>query len=272
MSELQAPLLYPGSKWAIAPWIVERLPAHDAYVEPFCGSAAVLLSKPRSPVEVLNDIDGDVVNFFQVLRDQGDELVRLCELTPYSRTEYQTAFEPVDDPVERARRLAVRSWQTRGGYRRCSASSWGYNRGPGRSNSNARRWLKVPGRLRATVERLHGVFIECDDWREIVRRFDAPGTLFYVDPPYLGTERARPMEYVHEMREVAQHEELLDVLGSIRGMALLSGYRSPLYEGRLSGWRRYETTSCTRSGALRSECLWLSPAASSRGFQRELWL
>ena len=106
------PLRYHGGKWRIAPWIIGQLPEHDAYVEVFGGAAGVLLRKPRSPIEVYNDLDNQVVNFFTVVRCRGTcaELARAVDLTPFSRAEFELAHEPSGDPVEAARRFVTRTY------------------------------------------------------------------------------------------------------------------------------------------------------------------
>jgi DNA adenine methylase len=267
---MKPPLKYFGSKWSIAPWIVERFPAHTCFVDLFGGSAAVLLQKPPSRVEVYNDLDQEVVNFFAVLREHGEELARQVSLTPFSRIEHQLSFEPGASAIERARRFVVRSWQTRGGYRRTGATSWWYVRA-GEATPPATRWLAVPDRLIEAGSRLRGVHLECDDWQNVVQRFDAIDTLFYVDPPYLGITRSARYEYRHEMSKTCEHQQLIDVLSSVRGLVALSGYRSDLYDAALLDWRRFDTQSISQSGGAKNECLWLSPRCWSHGFQREMW-
>ena len=261
---------YFGSKWRIAEWIVGSLPEHTCYVEVFGGSGAVLLSKRPAATDVYNDLDGDVVHLFRVMREHGEALARAVALTPYSREEHALSFEPTPDPLERARRFVVRSWQTRGGYRRTGRSSWWYQRGIGRCNAPALTWTRVPDRLSIVAERLARVHIECVDWREIIRRYDAPDTLFYADPPYLQTTRVARYEYSHEMAE-ADHVELLDALAQVEGLVVLSGYPSQLYDDALSEWQCLTTTSRAQAGGTRTECLWLSPNAVRRGVQGDLW-
>ena len=106
-------LRYHGAKWRLAPWIISCIPAaHDSYIEPFGGSAAVLLRKSRSPIEVYNDLDGDVVAFFRMLRERPDDLIRAIYWTPFAHAEQQLSRQPTDDPLERARRLYARSYLT----------------------------------------------------------------------------------------------------------------------------------------------------------------
>ncbi len=259
-------LRYFGGKWRIAPWIIGNLPPHDCYVEPFCGAASVLLRKPPSRIEVINDLDGEIVNFFRVLRERPDELVRLIGLTPFSRSEYALAYEPcaASDVLERARRLYVRSWQGRGGGRTQWRSGWRFIKTWNRGTNYSTDWDRVD-HLYAIAKRLKHPQIECSDWRVVIRRYDAPGTLFFCDPPYLPdvrSERWRTKAYQCEMG-ADDHADLVAVLSGIRGMAALCGYASPLYEERLAGWRMLTIKSLTDAGKPAAECLWLSPAAAN---------
>lgn len=262
-------LRYFGAKWAIADWIVAQMPPHTCYVEVFGGSAAVLLTKARSEHEVLNDIDEEVIAFFLALREHPYQLAKAIETTPFSRREWQLAREPSDDPIERARRFYVRSWQTRGGYRRDGQLSWQYTVTARSRSRHVERWQNTEdlGRL---AERLLGVMVECADWRDLFRRFDTPETLFYLDPPYLQSTRAAKYEYLHEMGE-DEHRELLAAANGLDGMAMISGYPSELYEAELCSWRRHTKEARAVSGAKRVECLWLNPAAAALPKQRRLW-
>lgn len=262
-------LRYFGAKWAIADWIVGQMPPHICYVEVFGGSAAVLLTKTRSEHEVYNDLDDDVVAFFQTLREQPEDLVRLLDSTPFSRRELQLAFEPTDDPLERARRFYVRSWQSRGGYRRVGQTSWMYCIKSRNYSRPVDRWRKVE-HLALVADRMREVFVECADWREILRRFDTPDTLFYLDPPYLQSTRAAKYEYLHEMGE-DEHRELLAAAKGLEGMVMLSSYPSELYDAELGDWKRHTKEARAVSGAKRVECLWLNPAAAALPKQRRLW-
>lgn len=267
-------LRYHGGKWRLAPWIVAHFPPHRTYIEPFGGGASVLLRKPRVFSELYNDLDSDVVNLFRVLRsDRADELVHLLKLTPFAREEYEGAYEPAEDPVERARRLVVRSFmgrssnshslvraRGRSGFRRMS----GYRSKADRNNTTpSRDWANYPESLLAVIERLAGVSIEHCDGRDLLRTRDDPGTLFYVDPPYLPSTRTTDVGYAHEMSE-AEHVELLDILNSRRGYVLLSGYPSALYDDALRHWRRIETATHADGALARTEVLWINPAAAAR--------
>lgn len=124
------PLRYVGAKWQIADWIISKFPVHKIYIEPYAGSGAVFFRKPKTHLEVLNDIDSSVVNFFRVLRERTTELAMAIELTPYSREEYELSLQPCDcDELERARRFYISAWQSfgstmiyRSGWRRMTKS------------------------------------------------------------------------------------------------------------------------------------------------------
>lgn len=254
-------LRYFGGKWRIAPWIVSHFPTHVSYVEPFCGAASVLLQKPPSVLETINDKDLEVVNFFSVLRNHTDRLIREIELTPYSRYEYWNAYNHSDDPVESARRYYIRSWFGRGGMRK-ESGGWRFMVTNSRGGSVVDDWRRI-GHLRLIVERLQMVQIENDDAFTIIERYDTPNTLFYVDPPYLFSTRGKRWKaaYKYELSD-ADHIHLAEVLNQVKGMVVLSGYQSPLYRELYKGWI-YKTKS-SRKGDLTpsTECLWISPSAT----------
>lgn len=276
MSEMCAPIRYFGSKWRIADWIASHFPPHTTYVEVFAGSAAVLLRKSRCLNEVYNDIDGDIVHLFRMMREHPEELARLVSLTPFSREEFELSHSKEEglNDLERARRTLVRGWMTRGGYRRTGKSWLWYQIRVGRVNAPQVAWDTLPPKILAASERLRRVLIERADWREILRRFDSTETLFYLDPPYLASTRKSKWEYVSEMGKEEQHAELLEIALDVDGMVVISGYRTKLYDRLLTGWERCETQGRTLSNKIKTECLWLSPRTSealkSRA-QASLW-
>lgn len=265
-------LRYHGAKWVLSSWIVSCLPTdHDSYVEPFAGSAAVLLNKPRSSLEIYNDLDGDVVNFFQVLREREEELIRAIYWTPFAHAEQRLSLEPTDDPLERARRLYVRSHLTISGptaqwncgWRRQKVFSRGRN-GLGRMKPAAASFMETE-HLYQVAERLRGVIIEESDALEVIRRYDNARAVFYVDPPYVATTRKRwtASAYQHEMTD-DQHRQLAETLHACRGMVVLSGYDGPLYQELFGDWRRLERQARTNGNTAETatESLWLNPAAA----------
>lgn len=269
---------YHGAKFRISGWVHQHLPGHRTYVEPFGGAAGVLLTKARSYAEVYNDLDGDVVNFFRVLQDveKCARLIEACRLTPYARAEFEQAWEPTEEPVERARRLVIRA-QMGFGSAGATKGKTGFRIDSQRAYGTAQHhWLKYPDGLAAIAERFTGVLIENRPAIEVMQQHDTPQTLHYVDPPYVHSTRVmqagKAGYYRHEM-STSQHETLLAALLVLRGHVVISGYRTELYDDTLVGWQRVETTariSAGRGGATRTECLWISPSAIDCGHQRGL--
>ena len=258
-------LRYHGGKWRLAPWIISHFPPHRVYVEPFGGAASVLLRKERSYAEVYNDLDGEVVNLFRVLRDEESaaRLVEMVALTPFARYEFEESYATHGDPVEQARRTVTRSFMGFG--------SNAHNRKTGfRANSNrsgttpARDWRNYPDAMGATVERLRGVVIEHRDATEVIRQHDGPRTLHYVDPPYPAGTRDRGVDYAHEMSD-EQHRSLAAALHEVEGAVILSGYACDLYDRELyPDWRRVTKATHADGARDRTEVLWLNPAAVAR--------
>ena len=257
-SAITRPVLhYQGSKWTIAPWVIQHLPEHTTYVEPFGGGAAVLLRKEPSPVEVYNDLDSGVVGFWRVLRSRPQELLPLIQATPWAREEYELAWEPCEDELETARRFFMRCWMSYMGSTD-RPSGW-------RANARSRQgFIPLWGqeeRLLAVAERMRSVQFEHDNALAVIKRFDGPETLFYCDPPYMASTRTSGSGYACEMDE-ADHLALLDTLRNVKGKVVLSGYPSDLYRGELEsrGWRMVSRESRTRDPKVRrTECLWIKP-------------
>ena len=237
-------LRYFGGKWGIAPWILSFMPSHKVYVEPFGGGGSILLRKPRSHTEVYNDLDGEVVNVFRVLRDKSNELIRALDLTPYSREEYYSAYsgnESIDD-VERARRAIVRAFMGFGSDAIFNRDKTGF-RAVGSEDSGvscAKSWDQYVDTLLAVVDRLKGVLIENKNAAELIPVWDKLGVVFYIDPPYVAETRAssKKHKYNYEMTSF-QHKELLQLLCGLKGTVILSGYENDLYGRYLSGWERH---------------------------------
>jgi DNA adenine methylase len=272
MTEVTSPVLrYHGGKFRLAHWIMTFFPAHTCYVEPFGGAAGVLLQKPRAYAEVYNDLDRAVSNFFQVLRDP-DTRARLIEaivLTPYARSEFELAWEPTDDAIEDARRMAIRA-QMGFGSAGATKGHTGFRIDTKREYGTAQSlWTEYPAAIAAAGARLSGVLIENRPAIGVMRQHDAPTTLHFVDPPYLHSTRVLQSKgqgcYRHEMND-AEHSELLDALLELEGFVVVSGYPSLLYSDRLSGWEQCETKariSAGRGTALRTEVVWINPACSA---------
>jgi DNA adenine methylase len=245
------------------------MPPHRIYIEPFGGMAGVLLKKDRSEVEVFNDLDSRVVNFFRVIRDpeQFGELKRRCELTPYSREEFRdlcAAPEP-DDPVGRAYWFFVRCRQARGGIGlgRLTPNAWATSlRSRRQMPEPVSKYLSAVDGLADVAERFRLVMIENIPAVELIEKYDHPEALFYCDPPYLAETRSggKADAYRIEMTN-EDHSRLLDGLLRCRGRVMLSSYDSPLYRDRLKTWNRSEKAThvqFSNSGNDRVEVLWMN--------------
>lgn len=249
-------LRWHGGKWILANWIISHFPSHKVYVEPFGGAASVLMRKERSYAEIYNDMDGEVVNLFRVARDNGRELKKALELTPFARDEFVLSYEETSDPLEQARRTVVRSFMGFG--------SNSHNQPTGfRANSNrsgttpAHDWANYPNALEKLIERLMGVCIENRNAIEVMRAHDSDQTLHYVDPPYLPETRDKGGDYRFEM-SVDQHVTLSGELKRLSGSVILSGYQSRLYDELYSDWQKIERASYADGARARKEVLWLS--------------
>jgi len=193
------------------------------------------LNRAPASVETYNDIDGEVVNFFRVLRDQPDDLIRAIALTPFSREEYhQAIYDDTQDisAVERARRFYVRARQTRTGLAQtASLGRWANCRNTSRGGMSGvvSRWLGGVEALDSIAQRLLRVQIENRPAVDVIRLYDSPQTLFYCDPPYLHATRGDSKAYRFEMDE-SQHKELAQVLNDCQGMVAVSGYEHPLMD------------------------------------------
>lgn len=279
-------LRYHGGKWRIAKWVISHLPPHGLYVEPFGGAASVLIQKERSYAEVYNDLDGEVVNLFRVLRDPetASALERALRFTPFARTEFLQAYDEATNPVERARRTLVKSFMGFGSGSihdprprgmRTGVSTWnaptGFRASANRSGTTpATGWKHYPDTIAAFVDRLQGVVIENRDAISVIQQHDRPECLHYVDPPYVfGTRSSirgsweEQRIYRHEMSD-EQHREIAAVLHAVKGMVVLSGYPCDLYDLDLyPDWHRVEQGALADGARKRTEVLWLNPAAAS---------
>lgn len=258
-------LRYHGGKFRLAPWILQFLPAHSVYVEPFGGGASVLLRKPRSKAEVYNDLDGEIVNLFRVVRDHGAELLRLVQLTPFAREEFTLSYQPSCSPIEQARRTLVRSFMGFGSAG-ASGQSTGFRANSNRSNTTpAHDWCNYPDALDRIIDRFRAVVIEHRDAVDCMQHHDAPTTIHYVDPPYVHQTRnlrTRAPSYRHEMTD-EQHSDLAGHLRALTGMVCLSGYACPLYDVDLyPDWERFERPAMADGAKPRTEVVWLNPECS----------
>jgi DNA adenine methylase len=272
---VKPPILYFGGKITLGPAIAALLPPHEHYVEPFAGSLAVLLAKLPSPHETVNDLDGAVMAFWRVLRDQPEALERICALTPHSRAEFAAARDldgaPTD--LEMARRVWV--LLTQGRAARLTRTGWRHYCDPVRSSVGMPGYLAgYVQRLAPAAARLANVSLECRPALDLIRKYGSvPEVLLYVDPPYLGSTRANDSAYRVEMRTEAEHRELAEALHTCRATVVLSGYSSALYDSEMyPDWHRRTFDASTGQGgtwANRTEVLWSNrPLADN---QPTLW-
>lgn len=260
-------LRYHGGKFRLAPWILQFFPQHKIYVEPFGGAGSVLLQKPRVLSEVYNDLDSRVVNVFRVLRDpeKADELRRLTRLTPFAREEFDACYLPPADDIDAAHKSVVLSFFGHGSDSATRKCRTGF-----RAKCHDRalpciEWMNWPDAVPTFTERLRGVVIENRDAFEIMERYNTRETLYYMDPPYCHstrtaiTGRSTGMQgYAHEMTD-DDHRRLAGVLHDVKGMVVLSGYPSDLYDKALyPDWFRYERPHVADGGNARTEVVWLN--------------
>lgn len=257
---------YHGAKWRLAPWIISHFPQHHCYVEPFGGSAAVLISKEPSSREVYNDKNFEIVNLFNVIRDDEmrTQLLRLLVMTPYSRTEFEFAKEvgQYDTPVMTALKLLVRA-QMGFGSAGATRGNTGFRLDTGRGGTSLQSlWSDLPVNVLNVTERLRNVVIENTDAYNIIKQHDRSDTLFYLDPPYTLDTRTNKDSYgKFEMREF-EHTRLLELTQKSAGMFVISGYDNELYNDTLTGWTKSsrQTAISSRNGSgQRTEVLWISP-------------
>lgn len=242
---MKAILKYPGGKWRIARWIIENMPAHHSYIEPYFGSGAVFFNKSPSNIETVNDLDGDVINFFRVVRESADELAYKLFMTPYARAEYERSYgDSEKTDIDKAAAFCIKMNMSHG-YR-CNAKNGWKNDIQGREKSYAVQvWNKLPEIIMQAVARLKEAQIEQRPALDIIKRFNHPKCLIYCDPPYLLSTR-KGKQYNIELSD-KDHEELLQVLLESKSKVMLSGYESDLYNDALRGWRKAEKDNLTQS-------------------------
>ncbi len=240
-----------GGKWILGKWIVEHLPSHNIYVEPFSGMWSVGLQKQPSETEVYNDLHSGAVNFWLTLRDRWKELIELIESTKFSSSLMQGASEDGGSPLKQALKFYAQSTlsYTGGGVK------W-----PGRSSIRLQQSeSEKHDHLWAIAERIKNLKIFNENAFDIIKRFDGPDTLFYCDPCYLPSTRNSSQCYVYDMT-FNQHQQLAELLNNVQGSVVLSGYLSELYEHLYQGWRQIEKDTASNTTHKKAiECLWIKP-------------
>lgn len=258
---MNAIIKYPGSKWSKADWIISHFPAHHSYLEPFLGSGAVLFNKPRSNIETVNDLDGDVINLFEWIRRDPERLATEIYMIPYARSIYDKAWADQyveTDSFNRAINFYVRMMMGHG-FRTTGEKVGWKNDVQGREKAYAAQmWGQVPDVIMEAADRLRGVQIESQNAAKLIQRFNYPNVLIYADPPYvLSSRSSKRAQYRCEMDDDA-HAELLCLLRKHSGPVLISGYDTQMYRAELAGWYCESISSRAQTGGARVEMLWMN--------------
>lgn len=220
---------YLGSKYSILPWLLPLLPETKSFVEVFGGSMVVTMNRKPSPIETYNDINGEVVNFFRMLREKPEELITALYLTPHSRKEYESAWmDPADTPLEQARKFFVRlrqSFLATGSQNRQKGWESSIRESRCKISEAVNKNLNSVENLWKVVRRIKEVQIECRPWQKIMEFYDTPETLLYLDPPYDREKRSGGSDYKHDFTE-KDHIELHDIAIKCKSRVAVSGYDS----------------------------------------------
>ena len=251
-------LKYPGAKWNLASWIISHMPPHESYLEPYFGSGAVFFNKEPARIETINDLDGEIVNFFRVCRNQPEELARAVNLTPWARRELKESRRQDADPVERARQTAIMCCMTFGS-RRCSKS---FRHTTGKYKhygpDNAKLWGNLPETIIQVAQRLKDAQIENRPAIDLIKNFDGPEVLVYLDPPYMKDTRTLHGDQYHFEMSDQEHEELLKTVLNHNGKVIISGYDHEMYNDYLKGWDKQTIKSRIERGGVREETIWMN--------------
>lgn len=237
-----------GGKYSHLDWLLPLLPDTQHYCEPFGGSAAVLVNRKPSPIETYNDIDGELVNFFRVLREDKEKLLEAIGLTPFSREEFELAIQIPDEEItelERARRFFIRARQVRTGLAQTASSGrWAHCLLTSRAGmaGAVSRWLGSVEGLAEIAQRMLRVQIEHAPAIEVIQRYDSKETLFYCDPPYPHDSRGDHNAYGYEMMD-DDHRHLAEVLHNVKGKVAISSYASALMTELYKDWECIEAPS-----------------------------
>lgn len=257
MDVVKALMKYPGSKWRIARWIIDFFPDHHSYLEPFFGSGAILFNKPRSNMETVNDLDGNVVNLFEWIKKDPERLAHEIYYTPYAREVYENACSSdPEDSFGRAVNFYIRINMGYGSKTNGEKTGWKNDVQGCEYAYTVRDWCNIPEKIMQAAERLRGVQIECMPAVDLIQRFNYRNVLIYLDPPYLLSSRSGKM-YRYEMND-SGHVELLDVALAHKGPVIISGYDNALYNNRLRNWHKEETACYSRAYSKKREVIWMN--------------
>ena len=256
---MNAILKYPGAKWRIAGWIIENMPTHHSYIEPFFGSGAIFFNKSPSNIETINDLDGEVVNFFEVIRDMPQELAAKIHMTPYARAVYENVYKELcnynQSKLDKALKFCIKINMSHGF--RCNSKVGWKNDVQGREAAYAlQSWNKIPDLIMKAAARLKEVQIEQRPAIEVIRRFNNPKCLIYCDPPYV-LETRSTKQYNFEMSN-KDHEDLLNTVLESKSKIIISGYESGIYNDALKNWRKKTGYSLTQSLRKAKEVIWMN--------------
>ena len=277
--KLTPPLKWHGGKSYLADWIIDLMPRHIHYVEPYAGGLAVLLNKnpfderhqwgqeahERGISEVVNDLNQELTNFWQVLQDEAafSKLQRIVGAIPFSQTQWEQSGQRMiprhELDAEAAAAFFVRCRQSRSGGFKVFATLT-RNRTRRAMNEQASAWLNCIDGLGDVHERLKRVVVLCGDALKVIRQQDGEQTLFYLDPPYIHETRATTDAYAYEM-DTAAHQALLNTIRQCKGRVMLSGYPNDLYDNTLREWNRHDRQIDNK----------VSNAASKRTMTESLW-
>ncbi len=263
-NQLVQPLKWHGGKHYLAERIIDLMPEHLHYVEPFFGGGSVLLNKaPEGVSEVVNDVHHELTNFWRTLQDEEAfaKFMRIVDAVPFSQVEWNDSHEQVDDPIRQAVHFFIRCRQSRAGKFDAFATL-SRNRTRRQMNEQVSSWQTAVEGLPAVAARLKRVVVLCQDAAKVVNSQDGDNTLFYLDPPYLHETRVTTADYDHEMT-TEQHAALLDTLVNCKGKVLLSGYPNELYDSRLKDWKTFDIkidnkASSAKNKPLMTERIWMN--------------
>lgn len=252
-------LHYPGGKKRIASWIIKHMPPHHSYLEPYFGCGAVLFAKEPARIETVNDLDGEVVNFFRVIREpeRREKLQNWITYTPYARQAYEDVFlRTPEDDVERAGYFAIKSMQSHG-FRMNGDCGWKKDV-YGRENAYAvKYWNELPESIAEMAARLKQVQIENRPALELIKDYDNEKVLMYLDPPYVLSTRCVHKQYRHEMTD-QYHVELLEAIIRSKAKVMISGYDCELYDFYLGDWTKVQIAARAQDNRRRTETLWMN--------------